>query len=131
MRLSTIFGVAALFALTGCLSEPTDGVVLEKGRLTVENAPVAINLEITREIAETTNEGHLHVQVFVQNTNECDWGCQYRFQWFDAYGFQMSQAMDMWKPTMFHGRELSKFESVCPLEGAADFRLIIRKRGDR
>lgn len=131
MRLLTFFGVTAILALTGCLSEHTDGVVLERGRLTVENAPVAVNLEITREIAETTSEGHIHVQVFVQNANEYDWGCQYRFQWFDAKGFQMSQTMEVWKPAMFHGRELSKFEGVCPLEGAADYRLIIRKRGDR
>lgn len=127
MKLAGLFAAAACLALSGgCLSEKTSGFSVEKGRLIIENASVALNLDIVQDALEQTPEGFAHAQVAIQNTNQCDYRCQYRFQWLNRDGLLMTQTPAPWTPKVLHGREKAVFETVCPLAGASDFRLVVR-----
>ena len=115
------------FALSGCLSPKTSGSSVEKGRLIIEDASFALNLSVERDAMERTPEGLLHVQVDVQNTNQRDYNCQYRFQWFTKDGMLITHERSQWRPLLMHGREKTVFEAVSTVKGAEDFRLVMRR----
>ena len=118
-------------ALGGCLSPKTSGLWVEKGRLYLEDAAFATNLDIVQDAMERTPEGFLHVQVTVRNTNQHDYRCQYRFEWKTAQGMVQTHAHTPWRPAVLHGRDVTPLEAVSPLQGTADFRLSIRRAEER
>lgn len=118
-------------ALAGCLSPKTSGLWVEKGRLYLEDAAFATNLDIVQDAMERTPEGFLHVQVTVRNTNQHDYRCQYRFEWKTAQGMVQTHAHTPWRPAVLHGRDVTPLEAVSPLQGTADFRLSIRRADER
>lgn len=121
--------LAAVLALSfaGCLSPKTSGVWVEKGHLYIEDAAFALNLNLVQDAMERTPEGFLHVQVTVQNMNQQDYRCQYRFEWKTAQGMVQTHAKSPWYPLVLHGRDVVPLEAVSPLQGTADFRLAIRR----
>ncbi len=130
MKYVKLITAALLFAFAGCLSPKTSGVWVEKGRLYVEDAAFALNLNLVQDAMERTPEGFLHVQVTLQNLNQQDYRCQYRFEWKTAQGMVQTHANTPWRPLVLHGRDVAPLEAVSPLQGTADFRLVIR-RADR
>lgn len=124
-----IIGVVAL-ALMWCAScslPKTSGVMVEKGRLHIEDRVFARNLEIDRDMRERTPEGFLRAQVVIKNTNRYDYKCQYRFEWRDKNGMIQKHATTPWRPIVLHGRETVEVDAVSPLQGSEDFRLKIRR----
>ena len=113
--------------LAGCLSPKTSGVWVEKGRLYIEDPAFALNLDLVQDAMGRTPEGFLHVQVTVQNTDQRDYPCQYRFEWKTAQGLVQTHAQTPWRPIVLHGRDVVPLEAVSPLQGTADFRLCIRR----
>ena len=119
--------LCAAAALAGCLSPKTSGLWVEKGRLYLEDAAFATNLDIVQDAMERTPEGFLHVQVTVRNANQHDYRCQYRFEWKTDQGMVQTHAHTPWRPAVLHGRDVTPLEAVSPLQGTADFRLSIRR----
>ena len=130
MKISKIAVVTAFLAFAGCLSPKTSGVWVEKGHLYIEDAAFALNLNMVQDAMERTPEGFLHVQVTVQNTNQQDYPCQYRFEWKTKQGMVQTHASTPWRPVVFHGRDVVPLEAVSPLQGTDDFRLSIRRAGE-
>jgi len=130
MNIGKIAVVTAFLALAGCLSPKTSGVWVEKGHLYIEDAAFALNLNLVQDAMERTPEGFLHVQVTVQNTNQQDYPCQYRFEWKTKQGMVQTHASTPWRPVVFHGRDVVPLEAVSPLQGTDDFRLSIRRAGE-
>ncbi|MBQ3806559.1 MAG: YcfL family protein [Kiritimatiellae bacterium] len=130
MKISKIAVVTAFLAFAGCLSPKTSGVWVEKGHLYIEDAAFALNLNLVQDAMERTPEGFLHVQVTVQNTNQQDYPCQYRFEWKTKQGMVQTHASTPWRPVVFHGRDVVPLEAVSPLQGTDDFRLSIRRAGE-
>ena len=114
-------------ALSGCLSARTSGVMVEKGRLFIEDPAFAANIEVVQDFREKTPEGFLHAQVTVKNTNRTDYECQYCFEWREESGIVMIHVPTPWRPCMLHGRETQNLDAICPRPGAEDFRLKIRR----
>jgi len=124
--------IAFLFALcsvvlSGCHSHRTSGIMVEKGRLHVEDPAFAANIEIVQDSRERTPEGFLHVQAIVKNANREDFYCQYRFEWRGKNGMIQTQAPASWRPKVLHGRETVELEGVSPIQGTEDFRLVVRR----
>ena len=128
--------IVAAFALAcalvagaaGCLQgRMTAGMVAEGGRLTIEDPAFALNLKLVRDARTRTPEGFLHAQATLKNTNRHDYRCQYQFAWLDGTGLAMPHAPSPWKPLVLHGRETKELDAVAPVQGAADFRLNIRR----
>ena len=115
-------------ALSGCLSARTSGVMVEKGRLFIEDPAFAANIEVVRDMREKTPDGFLHAQVVVKNTNRTDYECQYRFEWVGGNGMKQTHAETPWRPMLLHGRMTTELVAVSPLQGTEDFRLAIRRR---
>ena len=119
--------VLPVFAIcAGCLSPVTSGVSAEGGRLSVENRAFASRLEIVRDQTTMSDKGFLKAQVTLRNRESRSAAMQYRFVWKDSSGMVMKSAETVWTPLPLHGREEAVLEAVCPVPGAADFRLVVR-----
>ena len=119
--------VLAVAAGSGCLRGPkTGGVVVEGGRLMIEEPSFAQNVSIMAHPPVRTEEGSLHAQATIKNWNRTDFRCQYQFVWFDEAGMAMKHARTPWRPLVLHGRETKEVDAVAPIAGAHDFRLAIR-----
>ena len=119
--------VTALFASFGCVSPKTSGVLVEKGRIAIENPAFASNIEIIRDSREMTEDGYLHVQVVLKNTNHSDYQCQYSIEWIGKNRMVLKHAPSPWRPLVLHGRETKEIDVVSPIPGAEDFRLKLRR----
>ena len=104
-KIFSLAAVAVLAALCGCVSPRTSGVVVEKGRIVFEDPAFAANIEVLQDVRERTQEGFLHAQVALKNTNRIDYECQYRFEWRGANGMMQKHAPTPWRPILLHGRE--------------------------
>lgn len=118
----------SLSVFAGCSLPRTSGVMVEKGRLFIEDPAFASNIEVVQEdFREKTPEGFLHAQVTVKNTNRTDYECQYRFEWIEKNNMVMIHVPTPWRPCTLHGRETQNIDAICPRPGAEDFRLKIRR----
>lgn len=127
-RTFSLAAVAVLAAVCGCVSPRTSGVVIEKGRIALEDPAFAANIEVVQDARDRTQGGFLHAQVTLKNTNRTDYECQYRFEWRGANGVMQKHAPAPWRPILLHGRELVELDAVSPVPDTNDFRLIIRRR---
>ncbi len=118
--------VAALAVGPGCLGPDTAGVSVEQGRLVVEDRAFASCLALVQDQTVRTEQGFLKAQVTVKNTRKRDARVQYRFTWKDRDGMTLKRAETLWTPLVLHGREEAVVEAICPVPGAADFRLVVR-----
>jgi len=126
-KLIVLFSVFACAAISGCMEPRTSGVMVEKGRLFIEDPAFAANIELVQDACETTSEGFLHAQVTLKNTNRDDFHCQYRFEWRGENGMMQTHATTPWRPFVLHGRTTDEIDATSPLPGTADFRLKIRR----
>lgn len=123
------YGFAVVFcaAVAGCVMPRTSGVIVEKGRLYLEDPAFAANIEVMSDAREKTPEGFLHAQVTVKNANRDDYTCQYRFEWRGQNGMIQKHVQAQWRPVVLHGREIMDFDGVSPIQDTEDFRLVIRR----
>ena len=118
---------ACMTAMLGCVGQRTSGVMLEKGRLYIEDPAFAANVELIRDARESTPEGFLHAQATIKNANRDDFRCQYRFEWRGKNGMMQAQVPTPWRPIVLHGREIVDLDAVSPVQGTEDFRLVVRR----
>ncbi len=52
---------------------------------------------------------------------------QYRFDWYDAGGFEINSGAGSWKPIILNGRETKTIQGVAPDPRAKEFKLKIRE----
>ena len=52
---------------------------------------------------------------------------QYRFDWYDAGGFEINSGAGSWKPLILNGRETKTVQGVAPDPRAKEFLLKIRE----
>ena len=124
-------GVAlCVMVVCGCLSPQTSGMSVEKGKLIIDDASFALNLELREDACERTPEGFLHVQVALKNTNDYDFPCQYQFVWKDGNGLVQRHAKAPWTPIVLHGGEETVLDAVSTIPNSADFRLNLRRIHD-
>ena len=120
--------LSLLACCAGCLAPKTAGVSAERGRLVVEDRAFASRIELVEDRTKVIDlgDGFLKTQVALRNRDSRDFTCQYRFTWKDADGLTLKSAESVWTPLPLHGREEAVLEAVCPVPGAADFRLVVR-----
>lgn len=124
-HLPIIVPVVAL-VLGGCLSAATSGMRIDDGTITSNNAAFASHFKAYRDASVVTPEGFRRVQVRLENLERANRQLQYRFLWLDEHGMTMTAAKPLWKVLTLHGRDIFDLEAICPIQGAADFRLDLR-----
>ncbi|HVN70403.1 MAG TPA: DUF1425 domain-containing protein [Desulfomonilia bacterium] len=64
-------------------------------------------------------------QVILKNESSNDLSFEYRFIWYDARGYEVSN-VSSWIPAALGGKESKGFRSAAPGPNAAGFRLMVR-----
>ena len=126
--MNKILLLSLLACCAGCLAPKTAGVSVERGHLIVEDRAFSSRIELVEDKTKMVGfgNGFLKTQVTLRNRDRRDFTCQYRFTWKDADGMTLKSAETVWNPLPLHGREEAVLEAVCPVPGAADFRLVVR-----
>ena len=125
--LPALFAAAVLSAAcAGCMSPVTSGIAVEKGVLEFENDFFSSRIAASEDRTMKVAGDFLKAQVTVKNTGTRDLTFQYCFVWKDQYGTTITSAPTPWCSLVLHGREERVLQAVCPVAGAADFRLALR-----
>ncbi len=69
----------------------------------------------------------LRVQATLRSKDKDTLPFQYRFEWYDAGGFEINSGSGSWKPLMLNGRETKTIQAVAPDPRAKEFKLKIRE----
>lgn len=117
---------AVTVLLAGCLSSATSGTRIDDGTIISNNPAFATHFKAHRDASVVTPEGFRRVQVRLENLERANRQLQYRFIWMDEHGMTMTAAKPLWKVLTLHGRDIVDLEAICPIQGAADFRLDLR-----
>lgn len=125
LYLAPVFAIGILLA-GGCLSAATSGTRIDDGTILVNNPAFASHFKAHRDTSIETPEGFLRVQVRLENLERANRQLQYRFQWIDGNGMEITAAKPLWKILTLHGRDIVELEAVSPVQGAEDFRLVLR-----
>lgn len=133
----TVAALVALLALAGCST--TAGVEVtgkaawdEQGARTFEknvvfnSAKVKWNLQIVNIDSVKVGE-FMRVQATVRSKNGDTVPFQYRFEWYDAAGFEINSGSGSWKPLILYGSETKNIQDVAPDPKAREFKLKIRE----
>lgn len=126
-KFSLVLLVLAYWSIVGCLQPRTSGVVVENGRLFIEDPAFAANIDLIKDACEKTSEGFLHAQVTLKNNNRSDYKIQYQFEWRGANGIMQKHAVTPWRPLVLLGRMSDEIFATSPLQDTVDFRLKIRR----
>lgn len=126
-KFSLVLLVLASGLMVGCLQPRTSGVMVENGRLFIEDPAFAANLELIKDECVKTSEGFLHAQVTLKNNNRTDYKIQYQFEWRGKNGMMQKHAATPWRPHVLLGRMSDEIFATSPLQDTVDFRLKIRR----
>ncbi|HPI91657.1 MAG TPA: YcfL family protein [Deltaproteobacteria bacterium] len=77
-------------------------------------------------ISPLDSTGQFETQVILTNLSDRDVAFEYRFMWYDARGFELSNVTS-WLPGILGAKESKGFRSVTPAAGASSFKLMVRK----
>lgn len=81
------------------------------------------NTNIREVIEGRTTYDFLRVQVSVSNETSRQRDVRYRWEWFDADGFQVRTNLDNWRTVTFHGHEEKWIQGTAPSSTVVDFKL--------
>lgn len=125
MKRLVLLGVA-LLALGGCYTR-TSGIIVDNGKIIVNEWRIANKIEYVGEITAKTELGFSRAQVEIVNKKRYDYRFQYKFTWFDADGLVIDETANVWKTDLVHGLDSAWLEAVCESPRAAKYRISIRK----
>lgn len=121
--LSSGCSVTSGFEATG-RSVIKDGVQELDKNIIINNRGLASDLEISDMKSVLTGD-LLRVQVSLRSRSRDTVPVQYRFEWFDAQGFEIN-ANEAWKPFLIYGHETRTLQGVAPDQRAKEFKLKLR-----
>jgi uncharacterized protein YcfL len=98
---------------------------LEKNVL-FNNSGLKGNIRIV-DVKSTMAGDTMKVQAILQSKDRDTLPFQYRFDWYDAGGFEINSGSGAWKPLILYGRETKTIQSVAPDKRAKEFKLKIRE----
>lgn len=126
MRKLVVFAFSVLaIVFSGCISD-TSGIVVEKGKMIINNQRFASHMSLMHYSLKETETGCLHVQVVLENSDYGDIRFQYLFEWYDKDGMLLEETSPMWRTLRMHGKDRKALECVSENKLAKDFRLAIR-----
>jgi uncharacterized protein YcfL len=129
--------VVAALGLVGCST--TAGVEAsgktswdEQGARSLEKSVLFNNSSLKGDIqvvdVKSAMAGDImRVQATLRSKGKDTLPFQYRFDWYDAGGFEINSGGGSWKPLILYGRESKTIQGVAPDPRAKEFKLKIRE----
>ncbi|MFO6424749.1 YcfL family protein [Motilimonas sp. KMU-193] len=116
--------------LTACMQMPTTGIGIDdmnlQAKVKIDNRALADKLELSDVRTKRSND-FLVVQARVANLYPYQQTLQYKFYWFDQYGFEVEQQGQPWLPLTLHGGQVAHIQGVAPNSAAQNVHVYIRE----
>ncbi len=119
---STTAGVEA----TGKTSWNEEGARGLDKKIIFNNSSLAGDIEIV-DVKSALVGDVMRVQAALRSKDKDTLPFQYRFDWYDAGGFEINSGAGSWKPLILTGRETKTIQAVAPDPRAKEFKLKIRE----
>jgi uncharacterized protein YcfL len=119
---STTAGVEA----TGKVSWDEQGARTLDKNVVFNNSGLKGDIQIV-DIKSAMAGDILRVQATLRSKDKDTLPLQYRFEWYDAGGFEINSGAGSWKPLVLNGREVKTVQGVAPDPRAKEFKLKIRE----
>ncbi len=114
-----LFLFAGVLALAGCAT-PVDRRIMTDDEFNKNIAIVSVN-------STTVGSDMLKVQVELLNKTKKIQRFVYNFEWYDAHGMQINNAMSASIPDQIDGSQSQFISGVAPTPSCTDFRVRFRK----
>lgn len=130
-----LFACVVLTALVGC-SQNTSGIGLGMDEinaqpvLKIDNSGLANKVMLSDIKTKKVND-LLVIQANVASTNKSDQTLQYKFYWFDQYGFEVERDNSPWRPLKLHGHQKVSVQATAPISSAEQAHIYIREVVDK
>ncbi|MFH1023419.1 MAG: DUF1425 domain-containing protein [Planctomycetota bacterium] len=133
--MKAIAGMAAVMALAlasaGCNTvAPANVYTYETGKqkplVEVADSSLAGSLDLGG-IVTRDDGGLLTVQAQFKNAGKSPVRCEYKFVFYDANGFEMTDARSRWEPMVFPGNVTNALSATAPSKGAVKAKIYLRK----
>jgi len=131
-RISRSFFILAFF-MVACAGAAPNILHVQAGPMGVSSKHLEINDKFLERnlsfgdvnIKPLDGTDLFEAQVFLKNESTNDLSFEYRFIWYDARGYEISN-VSSWIPASLGGKESKGFRSAAPGPNAAGFRLMVR-----
>jgi uncharacterized protein YcfL len=131
VKLLSLALAGCALALTGCTTSvnSVENAQKEGQRNMIADQRVIFDASLNRKVAIvgvntiTTPGGLLKVQVEVENHTRSLQSFLYRFEWFDANGMQVNNALSAAIPEQIEGKESKFIFGIAPNASCRDFRV--------
>ncbi|MCE2572486.1 YcfL family protein [Motilimonas eburnea] len=119
-----------LAGLAACAQMPTTGIGIDninlEPKVRIDNRELADKLELGNVKTKRTND-LLTVQARVANLYPYEQTLQYKFYWFDQFGFEVEHQGQPWLPLTLHGGQVAHIQGVAPNSAAQNVHVYIRE----
>ncbi|MDD2898629.1 MAG: YcfL family protein [Desulfuromonadaceae bacterium] len=119
---STTAGIEA----TGKSSWNDDGSRGLDKKVVFNNSGLKGDIEIV-EMKSSQAGDLMRAQATLRSKDKATVLFQYRFDWYDAGGFEINSGAGSWKPLILTGRETKTIQNVAPDPRAKEFKLKLRE----
>ncbi len=134
MSIHKAFLVLIAVMVFACAGTAPNILSVQAGPAGVSSRQIEINdrfIERTVSFGEVSIKplaaaGMYEAQVNLANGSDRDVAFEYRFIWYDAQGFELSQVTS-WLPAVLGAKEAKWFRSSAPAPDVASFKLMVRK----
>ncbi len=131
-KINRSFFILTLFAVA-CAGTAPNILNVQAGPMGVSARQIEINdkyLERNLSYGDVSikpfdGANSFEAQVILKNESDRDLSFEYRFIWYDAHGYELSN-MTSWLPAVLGGKESKGFRSAAPGANAAGFKLMVR-----
>ncbi len=116
--------------LAGCIQMPTTGIGIDdmnlEAQVKIDNRALADKLELSDVKTKRSND-FLMVQARITNLYPYQQTLQYKFYWFDQFGFEVEHQGQPWLPLTLHGGQVAHIQGVAPNSAAQHVHVYIRE----
>lgn len=131
MKQAFVLATAVVLAvLAGCRNPPSSGVTVEsypQNKIAVNSRVVGGWLKVMEVNAAMRND-LLQAQVIAQNDTQKDCQFEYRFEWRNKDGMEISTSTAVWIPVNISAKEKKAMVSMAPNKEASEFVFVVRFR---
>lgn len=126
------FGVG-IFLLTGCNPQnsaaPSSSNIMKSknSEVIINNIPLSYQVSIDGYNSRFIND-LLEASVNISNKDATQHALEYKFKWYDATGFGMSESLSIWKPFVLDASDTIELKALAINPKVETFKFYIRAK---
>ena len=129
---STLFLGMSLFLLSACspqltsVDKSSSNIMKSKNsKIIINNIPLSYKVSIDGYNSRFIND-LLEASVNISNKDAKQYPLEYKFKWYDATGFEISESLSIWKPIVLDASDTIELKALAITPKVETFKFYIR-----